>query len=422
MTNYPLDFCKFVIWPMLYWLFYLVSYRVCMRKLSIYTLASCLFICFSPPVHSENIGNGTLAKVLDSLLMKKNVVEIGPMYYELPPEKTAEQLLEEKYDEKHAGAKVLEQLFKRRQLITALQQTGQALPLPSHAVNAQFTFSDLENAFQRSLQAYLQLGNMEMVSNLQNRIGILHVENEAYDKALNSFQQALTNKEILKNIQGELAVCSNIASLYSFTGNPHEASVYFDRVRKLSKKTGNKASEVSALEQLALLKAEKGQYQDAEQDMIKDVIPTYKRLRNLKGRINAYNNLASMYLAEEKYTESRWFHLQAIKLAMLNNHLGDDLSYSLYQLGKIKKIQKEYDLAIVDYQAAASHAERSGDEWLRMRIYDDLGDIYLQTKDYANASTYLEAYEDLKEKLMRTYTKEENLQAHKTDPKLLVLM
>ena len=395
---------------------------MCMKKLLVCAMTSCLFIFFSPPVQGKHFENDASAKALDSLLMKKNVVKIGPMEYELPPEKTTEQLLEEKYDEKHAGAKVIEQLFKQQQLIITLKQTGQALPLPSHSVNARFTFSDLENAFQRSLQAYLQLGNMEMVSNLQNRIGILHVENGAYEKAINSFQQALSNKEALKNIQGELAVCSNLASLYGFTGQANEAYSYYDRVRKLAKKAGNTASEVSALEQLAILKAEKGQYQDAEQDMIKRVIPTYNRLRNLKGRINAYNNLASMYLAEEKYTESRWFHLQAIKLAMLSSHMDDDLSYSLYQLGKIKKIQKEYDLAIVDYQAAASHAERSGDEWLRMRIYDDLGDIYLQTKDYANASTYLEAYEDIKNKLIRTYTKEEGLQAYKESPEWTVLL
>ncbi|GAA4782243.1 hypothetical protein GCM10023231_07350 [Olivibacter ginsenosidimutans] len=362
----------------------------------------------------------TIIDIKDSLSTNQGF--IGPINYILPPEKTSEQRLEEKYDKKHADADFLIRLFEERKLVSGLQQTGAAYPLPSSTLKGNFTFADLEHSFQQSLQAYLQLGNMEMVSNLQNRLGILQVENKTYDKAINSFQQALINKESLRDINGQLAICNNLALIYKFMGNAEQAYSYYNRINKLAVKSRNILSEVTALEQLALLKSRKGQYHEAEQDIIKRVLPLYKRLKDTHGRVGAYNNLAFVYLAQEKYTESRWFHLQAVKTASVNGGYTADLSYSLYHLGKVKKILKEYDLAISDYTKAASYAKQSGDEWLRMHIYDDLGDIYIQTKDYANATTYLEAYEDIKNKLIQASNqKEEITQTSKERREIAVL-
>jgi len=389
-----------------------------MRKTINYALTSCLVVCFSFEAESKpftKYHNG-LGETVDSISGKKDFVGIGPVLYELPPEKTSEQLLEEKYDQKHAGSGIVAQLFEQRKLIASLQQTGNAYPLPAEA---SVNFTDLERSFQRSLQSYLQIGNMEMVSNLQNRLGILYVENKSYEKAIPSFQQALSNKEELKDFISQSVICHNLGLLYHFMDNVELSYVYYDRMNKLAKKANNVLGEVTSLEQLAILKARKGQYREAEQDMIKKVLPLYKRIKDARGRIGAYNNLAAIYLAEEKYTESRWFHLQAVKIASIGGNNSEGLSYSLYQLGKIKKILKEYTLAISDYTSAASYAKQSGDEWLSMHIYDDLGDIYIQTKDYVNASTYLEAYEKIKNKLVKANGEEKITENLKVGPDLL---
>lgn len=394
-----------------------------MKKLGnsyIFIIGCTLWFYLSAMRNPPAVDHQTLISSKDSL--NHDFTGIGPVNYVLPPEKTREQLLVEKYDKKHADSGRLARLFKERKLVSNLQQTGPAYPLPSHTVNGNFTFSDLEHSFQQSLQAYLQLGNMEMVSSLQNRLGILHVENKAYEKAINSFQQALTNKEALNDINGQLVICNNLGLLYNFIGNAEQSYVYYDRITKLSIRSRNALSEVAAREQLALLKSKKGLYHEAEQDIIKKVLPLYKRLRDTRGKVGAYNNLAAVYLAQEKYTESRWFHLQAVKVATMGGNNAEDLSYSLYQLGKIKKILKEYDLAIRDYNTAASYAKQSGDEWLRMHIFDDLGDIYIQTKDYVNASAYLSAYEDIKNKLILASEKREEItQTYKEGYEMAVL-
>jgi len=394
-----------------------------MHKKVKYTLASCLVgISFSGalawPVQKEIKKNN---KTEDTVSVKRDFVGIGPALYELPPEKTKEQLLEEEYEKKHAGADAVMKFLEEQQLISLMQQTGAAAPLSTNALNATFTALDLENSLQQSLQAYLQLDNKEMISNLQNRLGILHVENKAYEKAINSFQRALAIKDELKDADAQIVVCKNLAALYDFLDNAEQAFTYYSLMNRLAVKAKNTYNEAISMEKLAILKARKGQYHDAEQDIIKKVLPLYGRVKSASGRVGAYNSLASIYLAEKKYTQSRWFHLQAVKVASMYGGNHRDMSYSLYSLGKVKKILKEYTLAINDYTSAARYAVQSRDELLSMRIYDDLGDIYIQTKDYAKALSYLQEYDSIKNRLMLVHTDEKTALRLEKDAIIAVL-
>lgn len=371
------------------------------RKIK-YTLTSFCLIgslfsnVLANPARETNKGR----RVDDTLSVKQDFVGIGPVFYQLPPEKTKEQLLEERYEMKHAGAGAVAQVLEERKLMALLAQVGAAVPGSSNLLDATFTATDLEHNLQRSLQSYLQLDNKEMVSNIQNRLGILQTENKDYEKAVNSFQRALALKDELKDIASQVIICNNLAAVYTFLDNREQAFTYYTLMNRLATKTKDLRNEAIALEQLAILKAHKGQYHDAEQDIIKKVLPLHGRLKNARGKVAAYNSLAAIYLAEEKYTESRWFHLQAVKAASMNGGNHRDMSYSLYHLGKVKKLLKEYNLAINDYVSAATYASQSRDELLSMCIYDDLGDIYIQTKNYEKALSYLQEYDSIKNKII----------------------
>lgn len=392
------------------------------RKIK-YTLTSfCLIgILFSKEQAYPAQEKNKEKKVDDSLSVKRDFVGIGPIFYELPPEKTKEQLLEERYEKKRADASFVAQILEEKRLNTLLAQVGTAYPNPSNVLDATFTVTDLENSLQRSLQSYLQLDNKEMVSNLQNRLGIIQTENRAYEKAINNFQRALTLKEELKDLASQVIICNNLAAIYDFLDNTEQAFTYYDLMNRLAAKARDLRSEAIAIEKLAILKAHKGQYHAAEQDIIKRVLPLYGRLKNASGKVAAYNSLAAIYLAEEKYTESRWFHLQAVKVASMNGGNHRDMSYSLYHLGRVKKLLKEYNLAIRDYMSAATYATQTKDELLSMCIYDDLGDIYIQTKNYEKASSYLEEYDNIKNKIISLNAAEKTVEQAQGSPVIAIL-
>lgn len=338
--------------------------------------------------------------IVDTVSAKKEFVGVGPRFYDLPPEKTKEQLLEEEYDKKHANAEIIIKILGERHLLNALQQIGPSQPIAT-AYNALYE-QNLEQSLLSSLQSYIQIGNLEMVSNLQNRLGVFYVQKKQYDQAISFFQRAFSLKEELKDVTSQILVCNNIAVVYNFIGNNEGATTYYNLMNRNAIKSKDLNGQASSLEQLAILKARKKLYLEAQLDIIKKVLPLYKRAKNASGRVGAYNNLAAIYLAEKKYTQSRWFHLQAVKIASVSGNSNKDMSFSLYSLARVKKILKEYKLAIHDYTVAATYALEGGDDVLRMHIYDDLGDIYIQTKDYANASASLAAYDMIKNKIIST--------------------
>ncbi|MFC6103676.1 tetratricopeptide repeat protein [Olivibacter domesticus] len=336
--------------------------------------------------------------IVDTVSAKKEFVGIGPQFYDLPPEKTKEQLLEEEYDKKHANAEIIIKILEERHLLNALQQIGPSQP--TMTANNELYTQNLEQSLLSSLQSYIQIGNLEMVSNLQNRLGVFYVQKKQYDQAISFFQRAFSLKEELNDVVSQVLVSNNIAVVYNFIGNDEEATSYYNLMNRKAIKSKDLNGQASSLEQLAILKAKKKLYLEAQLDIIKKVLPLYKRAKNASGRVGAYNNLAAIYLTEKKYTQSRWFHLQAVKIASISGNSNKDMSFSLYSLARVKKILKEYKLAIHDYTVAATYALEGGDDILRMHIYDDLGDIYIQTKDYANASASLAAYDMIKNKII----------------------
>lgn len=370
-----------------------------MQKILKYTLVSCLLMGFSPGVKGKLSKRRSDRGIVPDTVSVKDFSGIGPVLYELPPEKTKEQLLKEEFDKKRMAAVFVTKGLEERGLSAVLQQTGQYYPLSTHtSINR----ADLQNSLQRSLQSYLQIGNMEMVSDLQNRLALLYVEDRGYEQAIGSFERAFAIKGEINDFHAQAIIANNLGALYEFLDNTDKALLYYELMSKAALKANSTHNMAIALEHLALLKARKGQFKEAQHDIIKRVLPLYKKEKNTSGRVSAYNSLAAIYLLEKKYTESRWFHLQAVKVASLASNGQRDLSYSLYHLGKVKKLLKEYDLAITDYTSAAAYALQAGDEMLSLRIYDDLGDVYLQTKNYTKASEYLTAYHHIKNRLFPT--------------------
>jgi tetratricopeptide (TPR) repeat protein len=366
------------------------------NTLNVYLVSGLMVLLIMPVFGKTSTKSQVTADTTTAV--KKDFVGIGPRFYDLPPEKTKEQLLEEEYDKKHANAEVIIRILEERHLLNTLQQIGPSQP--AIAVNNDPYAQNLEQSLLSSLQSYIQIGNLEMVSNLQNRLGIFYVQKKQYDQAIGFFQRAFSLKEELKDVTSQILVCNNIAVVYNFIGNNEQATMYYNLMYRNAIKVKDLNGQASSLEQLAILKAKKKLYYEAQLDIIKKVLPLYKRAKNTSGRVGAYNNLAAIYLAEKKYTESRWFHLQAVKIASISANSNKDMSFSLYSLARVKKILKEYKLAIHDYTAAAVYALEGGEHILRMHIYDDLGDIYIQTKDYANASASLAAYDTIKNKII----------------------
>src|SRR5690606_28576171 len=159
----------------------------------------------------------------------------------------------------------------------------------------------------------------------------------------------------------------------------------------------NAAQQAQSLASLALVKAKQGNYLDAENDLIRTVIPMVRRSRNSTGHVNALIVLAEVYRLQERYPEAQWFLVQAKQIALEGN-LDALMPEIIFSLAENKKIAGNPRVAIQEYEEANDLAREYADRLFGMQlaIQDALGDLYHQAGNYEQAATALSQYDSLK--------------------------
>lgn len=92
------------------------------------------------------------------------------------------------------------------------------------------------------------------------------------------------------------------------------------------------------------------QYLKAEQIVLKQALRTFSRIGSKSGQMAAYQQLAKIYAASNKLTQSLWFYTQQ---GLLAQELHDSHSQieSMLGIANIKIRKKDYDLASKDLNA-----------------------------------------------------------------------
>jgi len=90
---------------------------------------------------------------------------------------------------------------------------------------------------------------------------------------------------------------------------------------------------------------------EAEQVVLNVALKNYSRIGNRNGQMDSYNQLAKVYLAANKLTQSLWFYTQQ---GILARQLKNNPAYinSLLGIISIKIKKKEYNLALKDVNNA----------------------------------------------------------------------
>src|SRR3546814_4488021 len=87
---------------------------------------------------------------------------------------------------------------------------------------------------------------------------------------------------------------------------------------------------------LALVKAKRAEWNEAERDIIRKVVHLFRRARDEAGRASAYSTLAAIYTLQHKYPEAQWFLVQA-KTIVDREGIAEQLPEIIFQLAETKK-------------------------------------------------------------------------------------
>ncbi len=364
-----------------------------------YLLRSCILL--SILVHAADIVRGQAAEPVDFTGVVRKYDAgfdgIGPPVYFLPPPASKEEQLTDKLEAKVAESQVVREYLDNLQYISRIKEVGDISNVLARLEAKLDANTSLEGLVLQEIARQSAADNVDMVANLENYLAKEYLSTGNVTEALIFFETALYAKASLRKQADMDVLTTNLAVGYEYLQNLGRAASLHREVYERAVASRNAAQQAQSLASLALVKAKQGNYLDAENDLIRTVIPMVRRSRNSTGHVNALIVLAEVYRLQERYPEAQWFLVQAKQIALEGN-LDALMPEIIFSLAENKKIAGNPRVAIQEYEEANDLAREYADRLFGMQlaIQDALGDLYHQAGNYEQAATALSQYDSLK--------------------------
>jgi len=320
---------------------------------------------------------------------------IGPKVYFLPPPKSAEELLDDRYAEKEIDSALVEEFVDRMHYYHRLKMTGNDAVLAKYLPVTAAQKASVEGTLLTEIERFQQLGSLNLVGDLQNRLAMEYLAIGANDYAVEFFEKAMGTKRDANRVADRNAINHNLAITYEYLGQLAKAQLIRQEIYDQAVKSHDNNGQAYALMELAVVKAKQGATNEAERDIIRKVVPMFRRTRNDNGLIAAYHTLASIYFLQNRYPESQWFLLQAKTIADKEG-IADQLPEIIFALAEVKKQSGNPRVAIEEYKVADDLARKDNLLGMQLAIQDALGDLYHEAGNYQEAAVALQKYDALK--------------------------
>lgn len=325
---------------------------------------------------------------------------IGPKVYILPPPKTEEEILTEKYAIKKQNQHQIDSLLVNLNLKRELKRINSRSPGSSSRDS--LATGQEEARLIALINYYKKEGNESYISDGQNNLAIFYFISGEYEKAAALFLESLRIKKQLGLMEDQFIISTNLALLEAELGNKINAIALYDQLLEDAKKAKNLNNQALSYLAMAKLEAKSGDFIAAHNLIIKKSVPLLHKSKNYSGVVIALNELASFKEMQESDIEAKWLYLQAIDVAQKNkNERG--LAISFFNLAQLKNRIGDDSLAISDYLTSKELAVKNNMEDLLVEIEDGLGDAYLKLNDYKAAALALIEYQSLKTNLLNQH-------------------
>lgn len=325
---------------------------------------------------------------------------IGPEVYHLPPPKTEEELLDDRYAEKEIDSAVVDEYVNRMKYYHRLVMTGNGNVAAKYMPVTEAQASSIEGKLLIAADHNNMATNASLLADIQNRLAMEYVALGAFDLAVEFFEKAMRAKQATSNMIDWETIAHNLAVAYEYLGQLDKAHDLRQQLYDRAVKSRDNSHQARALMELALIKAKQGYSSEAERDIIRKVVPLFRRGKDEAGRASAYRTLAAIYTLQNKYPEAQWFLVQA-KTIVDREGIAEQLPEIIFNLAETKKHSGNPRVAIEEYKVANDLARKDHLMGMQLAIQDALGNLYHQAGDYDGAALALNRYDTLKNILFR---------------------
>jgi hypothetical protein len=126
----------------------------------------------------------------------------------------------------------------------------------------------------------------------------------------------------------------------------------------------------------------------------------YSRYDDTAGLRMSFDNLAKIYFKQKKYTQAKWFILQANSLARAKNDVPHIIS-SLLTLAQIKADIKDYSLAAQDLDEAIQLSNTNHLPKIQLTVLQNYAALYHRQKNYPKEIMMLKKRDSLEESIRK---------------------
>lgn len=322
---------------------------------------------------------------------------IGPRVYFLPPPATKEEQLADRYEAKEAESVVVREYLDNLKYTIRLKDVGNINGMLSQLESNLDEDTSMEGLVLKEIAKQSAQNNVDMVANLENYLAKEYLSTGNVKEAIIFFETALYAKSSLGKREDVNELTHNLAIGYEYLQNLGRAEELHRELHSWAVSSRNNVQQAQSLTNLALINAKRGHFQEAENELIRNVIPMVRRTNNYRGQVGALVILAEVYTLQNRYPEAQWFLVQAKEIAKKQGY-DAVMPEIIFNLAENKKEAGNRRVAILEYEEAndlkETHSERLFG--MQLAIQDALGDLYHQSGNYEQAATALSRYDTLK--------------------------
>lgn len=222
---------------------------------------------------------------------------------------------------------------------------------------------------------------------LYNRLGSIHYALSNYDNALKNFKSALKVAEENNDVIFATSCISNIGVIYDALGNYTQALKFYFKGLKLAEKHDKQKDRVNNLINISAIYNQQNniklaiQYANQALELLNTV------LTNDISKIICLGNLADYYYKDKKYAKSLEYANLSLELAKkADDKLG--LVYAYQAIGKVKKIEKKLNEALIEYNKALEISKVIGDKQATVTVEREIAYTYQELTNFDEALKY----------------------------------
>ena len=251
-----------------------------------------------------------------------------------------------------------------------------------------------------------QTSNVNEKSLYNNQLGLVHLDQGNYEKALSYFKQGLKiRQETLPINHPHLAISyNNIGLAYDKMGEYKKALSYYRKDLEISLICfpSNHPSLATLFNNIGLVNNNMEEYENALScyekalEIREEILPS-----NHPDLATLYNNIGLVYDQMEEYEKALLSHekaLQIRKKALPPNHPDIGLSYN--NIGLIYRKMGEYEKALLFYEKDLQISQKSlsSNHPQLATSYNNIGWVYRFMEDYSKALEYFQHSLDIRQR------------------------